>query len=102
MTTIDITLNLDELINLEYYAEYHTGGLIRKDEVFNTDVLRPARILELTKKKFSPIGSFVKIRLGNKCSFNGRCLVTGYVKGMDPEIQGRAAYLMAKKKIIID
>ena len=99
---LQVHLDLRELVTIERPALIgsRTSGRtygITKGPKFNTDKLRPGRILVVVKSKYQGLSSEIQITLGSGRGAN-RCIKVRYVSGITPDRLGRAAQAVSRTR----
>jgi hypothetical protein len=98
-----VHLDLEEIVSIEHPVmlgsrnSNRTFGISGKGEVYDSDKLRPTRVLGRVAAKYKALADLVEIKLG-KGKGASRLLKASYAVGSSDKQVGRAAQALSRKK----
>ncbi|WP_144300039.1 matrixin family metalloprotease [Elioraea rosea] len=95
---LTIHLELSELATIETVKQHAASGLIGRGDPISADANRAAKIVEIVRSLFLPLGEAVTIRLGDGTG-SDRFLKADFAWNGDPDIGGVSAQGLGRTKL---
>jgi hypothetical protein len=95
---LSIHLDLAELAAIDQVRQHAASGLIGRGEVLNSDSDRPAKVCDVVRALFAPLGDAATIRLGDGTG-SDRFLKADFAWNGDPDIGGVSAQGLGRTRL---